>query len=312
MQQAHGLTGECAYIEEAERAAGALTGLGFDLGYQYNNTAFGAGALMWLWKQTGKELYRDLSHVCMASILQNLWLWECRAGCGKHYQTFMGLPPLRSAPYLAVYEELEMLAAFHEYFAVAGDDALPALRVLVPEYCKYLIDRAWHHYPSEFPGELLAEKPKTGFLDRNLSIPVEDMYASWEKVGQVGQQVYGAAAPFVFATRHDHRIPGEEFVVHCDVPVRNFELRPGKVSFRAEGDRRCTCHVRIVAQNFTPLPEVRVTRLDTKKQVKGVLTRFGYLEFELPGNAAVRVNWRHRLHRLNKRRTEWKQTMAKR
>ena len=60
----------------------------------------------------------------------------------------------------------------------------------------------------------------------------------------------------------------------------------------SEGDGRCQCHVRIVAQNFTPLPKVRLVRTDTRKEVNGLLTRFGYLEYELPANARVRVSWK--------------------
>jgi len=56
MMQAWDLTGEDRYLDEAERAAQALEGLGFDLGYQFNNTTFGAGGLLRLWKATGKRL----------------------------------------------------------------------------------------------------------------------------------------------------------------------------------------------------------------------------------------------------------------
>ncbi|HKQ37205.1 MAG TPA: hypothetical protein VJ063_03940 [Verrucomicrobiae bacterium] len=295
MQQAWSLTRDRTFIEEAERAAQALVGFGFNLGYQYNNTAFGAGGLLWLWRKTGKELYRQLSDSCMASILQNLWLWECRYGYGQNFQSFMGLPPLRTAPYLALYEELEMLAAFHEYLGAASEDAPPALRVLLPEYCKYLIDRAWQHYPSEIPREMLADKPGKGILDRKLSIPVEDIRDGWDKAGQVGQQVYGAAAPFVFATRHCHEVKGQDFNMHTDVPIADYRVgkqskNKGTVRFRALGDSRCSCHVRIVARDFIPLPDVRLK--NNGKAVKGELTRFGYLEFELPADASVTLTWR--------------------
>jgi len=303
MQQAWGLTHDPRFVQEAECAAHALAGFGFNLGYQYNNTAFGAGGLLWLWRQTHNELYRQLSDNCMASLFQNFWLWECRYGFGRNFQSFMGLPPLRTAPYLALYEELEMLAAFHEYLDMAGDDAPPVARVLLPEYCKYLIDRAWYHYPSEIPRETLAEKPAKGVIDRNLSIPLEDIRDGWEKVGQVGQQVYGAAAPFVFATRHTHEVRGEAFVVHCDVPIGGYSVHrqtqgKGTVRFHARGDPRCSCCVRVIARDFAPLPQVRLS--NQGKAVRGVLTRFGYLEFELPANAAVTLTWRTVRANINK------------
>jgi hypothetical protein len=293
LQQAFKLTGDRGYIEEAERAARRLVGLGFELGYQYNNTSFGAGGLLWLWRETGCELYRELSHVCMANIVQNFWLWQSSYGYAKHYSIFMGLPPLRNAPYLALYEELELLAAFHEYLELAGDDAPRALRVLLPEYCKYLIDRAWYHYPSELPKDAIADQARSGHLDRNLSIPLEDIYDGWRKAGEVGQQVYGAAAPFVFATRHCHQIRGDDVIVHCDYPVRDFKVRGPvghrRITFAAQGDRRCECHVRIVPRNFTPLPNVDLRSNGRKRE--GLLTEFGYIEFALPGNAEVIVKF---------------------
>lgn len=299
MQHAWELTGDDRYIEEAERAAEKLIGLGFKLGYQFNNTSFGAGALLWLWRQTGRALYRDLAEVCMANIVGNFWLWQCKYGHARHYHTFMGLPPLQDAPYLALYEELEVLAAFHEYLAIAGEDARPALRVLLPEYCKYLIDRAWYHYPSELPADILAEKPTSGCLDRYISIPLEDVRDGWERAGQVGQEIYGAAAPFVFATRHCHTIPGLGFTVHCNYPVRDLVISKnrgsGHVSFDVLGDRRCTCHIRIVPESYVPLPtlQLRFKGRTGWKECQGELMKYGYLEFALPGNASVEVRWQN-------------------
>jgi hypothetical protein len=295
MQQAWQLTGDDKYLKEAENAAQRLEGIGFELGYQYNNTSFGAAALMWLWKKTGNDLYRKLSAVCLASMVQNLWLWECEYGYGRHYHTFMGMPPLRNAPYLALYEELEILAAFHEYFNVAGKDAVTESRVLLPEYCKFLLSRAWYNDPSEIPRDILADKCKSGCVERNLSIPLEDLYDGWTKAGQVGQQVYGAAAPFVFATRHFHQVPGNGFIIACDYPLREMQVQGkalGRASFQLEGDHRCRCHVRITAENFDPLPEVRLFVGTGRKLTKGRLTKFGYLEYEVPGDARIRLEWK--------------------
>jgi hypothetical protein len=305
MQQAWELTHSRRYVDEAIRAANTLPGLGFELGYQYNNTSFGAGGLLWLWRQTGNDLYRQLSEVCLANIVQNFWLWQSNYGCAKHYETFMGLPPLRNAPYLALYEELELLAAFHEYLNAAGTDAPDSLRVLLPEYCKYLIDRAWHHYPDALPKDAIAEKPNSGQIDRKLSIPLEDLYDGRERAGKVGQQVYGAAAPFVFATRHCHFIPNESFLMHCSYPLRNLKIKKSKrtrqATFQLSGDSRCRCHVRIVPQGYTPMPAVALyAGAGQGRKVAGKLTHFGYVEFELPGDASCRLEWNYRLSTKSK------------
>jgi hypothetical protein len=69
MLQAYDLTGERRFLDEAVAAARSLHGLGFRLGYQFNNTAFGAGALLRLWRETGDRSFYDLSLVCLANIV---------------------------------------------------------------------------------------------------------------------------------------------------------------------------------------------------------------------------------------------------
>jgi hypothetical protein len=302
MMQAWDLTGEQRFLDEAERSAEALEGLGFDLGYQFNNTSFGAGGLLRLWKATGKDIYRDLSYVCLANVVRNFWLWECEYGHAKNYHTFLGLIPLRDAIYLALYEELEALAAFHDYLAIGGDEIPASVRLLLCEFCKYAIDRAWYYYPGHLPQEMIEQHPKNGHINRELAIPLEDIYEGWETAGKVGQEVYGAGAPFAFATRHCHRIEGVDFRVHCDYPVQNFVIKrrksrriskAGSVHFQIAGDRRCRSHVRIVPGDYTPLPSIqlKIRRARSLHVVSGNMVENGYLEFVVPGNADVVVSW---------------------
>jgi hypothetical protein len=196
-----------------------------------------------------------------------------------------------------MYEELEVLAAFHEYLRLAGDDVLPALRILLPEYCKYVIDRTWYHYPSELPADVLAEKARSGHVNRRISIPLEDLSEGWKKAGEVGQEVYGAAAPFVFSTRHAHLIPGEEFVIHSNYPAGDLEVEKsaegGRASLQMLGDHRCECQVRIVPSNFTPLPEVSLSVQSRRgrEAPEGHLTEAGSIEYDLPGDARVSIRW---------------------
>jgi len=296
MLQAWELTGERRFLDEAVDAAGTLRGLGFNLGYQFNNTAFGAAALLRLARETGDDTFEGLSLVCLANIVQRFWLWECDYGHARHYNTFLGLPPLQDASYLAIYEELEVLSAFHHYLREAGDAVHPAVRVLLPEYCKHLLDRAWYHYPAELPADILAEKPRSGSLNRQLSIPVEDLGEGWTKAGTVGQEVYGAAAPLVFATRHCFELAGARLTLRCDYPAlidaSEGDEDAGRARLRVLGDGRCRCEVRVIPDHSTPMPEVRLVVKGSKRPVEGRLVEFGGLAFDLPGDAEATVTWR--------------------
>lgn len=301
MLQAWDLTGDRFYIDEAANAARTLQGLGFRLGYQFNNTSFGAKALLRLWRETDDELFRELSYVCLANIFRNVWLWQCGYGNGRRYHTFMGVTPLQDAPYLALFEELEILAAFHEYLRIGGKDIPASLRILLCEFCKYLIDRAWYYYPSEIPEEALADTVKSGHINRHLSIPLEDIYEGWHSAGEVGQEIYGAAAPFVFCTRHMQAIDGANFTLHCDYPIADLEVdrnrkepaKKGRLSFRLLGDGSCSATVRLLPNDYSAMPAavLCVDRGHGPRLVKGKLSEFGYPEYAVPGDARITVEW---------------------
>src|SRR3546814_10319538 len=57
------------------------------------------------------------------------------------------------------------------------------------------------------PAEILAkEDVRNGHIDRTLSFPLEDLDVDGQPGGQVGQEIYGAGAAFVFATRSFHEV----------------------------------------------------------------------------------------------------------
>lgn len=294
MLQAWELTKEKRYLNEAEKAAKKLKGLGFELFYQANNTAFSSGALLRLWKITKNQLYLDLSYLCLANIFRNVQLWDCNYGYGKHFPTFFALFPLKDAPYTAVYEEQEVFCAFHDYLKHAeGEDILPSVRLLITEYIRYLVDRAVYYYPPMLPEEMLEEKPKIGELDDNLWIALEDLHDGWEKSGSVGQEVYGAGNAFGILPRHYHQIPGTKFMLYVDYPVSDFKVQKGKrASFKVSGDEKLNCRMMIVKTERDKLPELLVTDEKQKDQVKGKSVKNGNMEYILRGNQQIRISWK--------------------
>ncbi|QEM04258.1 hypothetical protein DIU31_012340 [Mucilaginibacter rubeus] len=292
MLQAWELTGEKRYLTEAEKAAMHLRGQGFDLFYQANNTAFSAGAMLRLYKITKKEIYRELSYLCLAGVFNNVKLWNCDYGYGKNLPTFFALFPLNDAPYTAVYEEQEVFCALHDYLRYAEDiEILPSVRLLINEYVRYLVDRAAYYYPTMLPKEMLQEKPKIGEVDPNLWIALEDLHDGWEKSGQVGQEVYGAGNAFGILPRHYIRIPDQPFMIFTDYPVYRFATRKqDHLHVRMAGDNRIDCRLMVVKSGHGKLPgvEVRVNQ----KPIDGKKIKGGHFEYLIPGNAEITISWK--------------------
>ncbi|MBD5635213.1 MAG: hypothetical protein IAI49_12115, partial [Candidatus Eremiobacteraeota bacterium] len=146
--------------------------------------------------------------------------------------------PLRDAPYLAPYEELEAHAKFHEFLALGGDDVRPALKFMLAEYQKYALDRCWYYYPDALPVDVLADKVRNGRIERGLSVPLEDLQDGREKSGQVGQELYGAGLPFVLTSRHYMRLDGTGLVAFCEYPMFDFTPSGDGGTWRVGGDAR--------------------------------------------------------------------------
>jgi hypothetical protein len=298
MLEAYDMTGETSYLDEAKEAARALQDLGFTLSYQTNTTGFGAEAMLRLWNLTGDDIYMGLADVCIANLLDNVWLWSCGYGHGPGRRTFFGMFPLHDAPYLAAYEEAEMISKVHDYLNVGRDAIRPSVRLLLAEYARYAVDRLWAYLPAHQAPEAVSDMPRVGSMRKELEIPVEDLQDGWEKSGQVGQEVYGAGMAFVATTRHFRPLPGTSVLLFCDYPVFDLESKrgrgsAGRASFRVGGDRRGFAAIRIIPRDPNePTPEVRLEIGGSQRQVPGDVTPEGHLRFAIPGESEVRLSWR--------------------
>ena len=295
MLQAWELTKDDRFLNEAKKSAKKLKGTGLDVFYQANNTAFSAGALMRLWKITKDKDYLELSYLCLAGIVKNLQLWNCNYGYGKHYPTFFGIFPLNDAPYTAAYEEQEVFSALHEYLRLAEDEDIPAsFSLLFAEFIRYLVHRGAYYFPPNLPKDMLSDEVKTGEIDSDLWIPLEDMGDGWTKSGGVGQEVYGAGIPFGIVPRHYLKVPGEDFMIFVDYPTAGFVCKRKKpISFEIKGDSRLTCRMLILKTGKDKLPEFTVVG-NQQEAIKGTSRKDGHLEFELNGNQPVIIDWKNK------------------
>ena len=249
MLQAFELTDDNRFLDEARAALDAAMGLRFNVNYQANLTAWGAAACMRLWRVTNEQVYLEQSYVYLASFFHNSIIWQSEIDLAVHYKTFMGVTCLQDAPYTAIYECFDSFAAFERYLDDSGPDLEPAARMLVSEYCKYALDRAWYYYPDALPPEAVSpeQRESNGHVDRKLSFPVEDLYPDGQLAGQVGQEIYGGGAAFVFATRAFHAVEGAPFRLRCDHFARAIERTGDRaLTITLDGGETCTAHLNLV------------------------------------------------------------------
>ena len=294
MLQAYELTGEKQYLKEAETAAKKLGNVGYKIMYQANNTAFAAGALLRLFKLTGKELYLSLSYRALASIFENVQLWDCNYGYGKNIPTFFALFPLSDAPYTAAYEEQEVFCALHDYLNHAeGMEILPSVRLLCSEFIRYLVHRAPYYYPPMLPREMISDEVKTGEVDPNLWIALEDIHDGNEKSGAVGQEVYGAGNAFGILPRHFIRITGKPFLIFSDCPISGIRKSEHSVIFHLQGDQRLSYRLRITPlDSSSEKPDLKFSIQSPLVKLHRSVDRKQDLEAFILGNETVRISWR--------------------
>jgi len=281
------LTKEKRYLNEAEKAAKKLADLGLNILYQANNTAFAAGALLELYKITNKKLYLDLSYTCITGLFKNIQLYDCKYGFGKNYTNFFSIFPLNDAPYTAAYEELEVYAALSEYMAKAKDvEILPALKTLLPEFIKYAVGRIAYYYPTMLPKEMLSEEVKTGEIQADLWIPLEDLYNGWQQSGQVGQEVYGAGMAFGIIPRQYIKID-DDFLIFIDYP-HQYSKRGNSVTLKVNGDKDMNCNLKIIKINNH---KIQMNVFEDKEILKPFEKTSKIQEYKVSGQAVIKIQW---------------------
>lgn len=293
MLQAFELTDEPRYLAEARAAIDKAIGLGFELNYQANLTAWGAAACMRLWRITNEAAYQEQSYVYLASFFHNCEIWESEIGHAVHYSNFLGVTCLQDAPYMAMYECFESFRAFGRMLDDSGPYLQPAARLLVTEYCRYVLHRAWFYYPDALPADAIADEQRenNGHVDRKLSFPLEDLYADGQPAGQVGQEIYGGGAAFVFATRAFHNVEGAPFRIYCDHFVRTIETIGDRAfSVMLNGSETSRAGLSIVRRKRHRLPEVRIATA-TGDEIEPVAHGKDRIDYSVPAEGRIILKW---------------------
>ncbi|MBV1690423.1 hypothetical protein KRR38_22740 [Novosphingobium sp. G106] len=292
MMQAHELLGDTVYLDEARKAIDAAKGMRFELNYQANLTAWGAAACMRLWRVTNEFYYLRQGYVYVASFFHNAAIWESQIELAQHYNVFLGVTCLHDAPYMAIFECFDSFAAFERYLRDSGPDLDPAVRLLISEYCKYAIDRGWYYYPDALPSEVLAHDDiRNGYIDTKLSFPLEDLYVDGQPAGQVGQEIYGAGAAFIFATRAFHNVSDAPFRIFCDhFPVTSERTSTRSLAFGLDGGHARAASFRLVRTGRAKLPKFRLSIGDGER-IRPDRVSDDRVDFTIPASGQISLLW---------------------
>jgi hypothetical protein len=296
MLQAWDLSEDSHYLDEARNALRAASDMEFSMLYQTNLTAWGANASLRLWRITQDEAFRDQSFVFIANYCHNCVLWESQIKAAEHHPVFMGATCLHDGPYLAIYECFESFMAFEEFLALGQDDLPDSVQLLLAEYYKYTLHRAWYFYPSELPEDILAKEIRNGEIDRSLAFPLEDLYASGQAPGSVGQEVYGCGAAFTFVTRAYHQPQGASFLIFAEYPTKTWEQpESSKLIFRTRGVKGYDCKIRIIPVGRAVLPTIYLYETDSTTEpnrlLRGRVTEEGHCEFIVSADNSFLLTW---------------------
>ena len=219
-------------------------------------------------------------------------IWESEIGHASKYKVFLGATCLHDAPYMAAFECFDSFAAFERYLKDSGPDLEPAVRLLVSEYCKYALDRAWYYYPDALPEDALAQEDiRNGHIDRSLSFPIEDLYVDGQPAGQVGQEIYGAGAAFVFATRAFHQVSGAPFRIFCDhFPVTSERTSERSLKFGLDGGHARNAVFSLSRLSGETLPRF-ILRTIAGDTLRPVTRRADLIEYQIPASGEISLHW---------------------
>ena len=201
---------------------------------------------------------------------------------------------------MAMYECFESFAAFERFLRASDEGLDPAARMLVSEYCRYALDRTWYYYPDALPENAVSDEQReaNGYVDSDLSFPLEDLYPDGQKAGQVGQEIYGAGAAFIMSTRAFHDLEGVPLTLYCDHFLDMEDLRASanagvagdsRLRLRLNGGAGCTAKLSILQKGDATLPQVKV--MAGGDPVRPHETLAQGTEFHVPADGEVDLSW---------------------
>jgi hypothetical protein len=204
----YGMTHRQLYLNEAQASLPHLLGHGFFLSYEVHMTAYGAATAEELYQRFHASIYRRIAAATLANFFNSVRLWDCTYGncAGGRFHTYMGVNPLPWANYIAMREQYESWLALSAFLTAAGThpgrmmapeaDLVRRFVTATPETMQYAL-------PTKLPTKAETAHPSEySFVTRNQlgwDIPLEDLRDGDSINGVIGQEIYGAGGPLIFA-----------------------------------------------------------------------------------------------------------------
>jgi hypothetical protein len=199
------LTGDAQYLAESKASIAHVAGTGFDLSYETHMTAYTAAAAQRLFTMTGETTYHGYAELALANLFHAVRLWDCTYGTckkGAGYHTYMGLNPLPWSDYVAMLEQYEAWLGLQSYLRYAQDEPA-ATTNLVKAFILYSPRTLQYSLPPLLPpgaaSSAAGEYPFVPHNNLSWHIPLEDLREGEVASGAIGQELYGAGGPFMFA-----------------------------------------------------------------------------------------------------------------
>jgi hypothetical protein len=219
MMRLHQLSGgsDAEVLAAARGAADALARRRMDLCWEVNQTAIGAPACAWLAEAAGEARYRDLAYIPLANTLRWAWLWQGYYGIGKSLTTFWGFSGTPSNPHSCEYESHQVRRFMKDYVALGSARLAPDVRRMLDDCWQRGPTQSWFALPPTIAaagaGKYMApadgSESDCGRVAPDQMVPLEDFHGGWgtdmewfqanSKLGQIGQEIYGAGGPFWYA-----------------------------------------------------------------------------------------------------------------
>lgn len=199
------LTKDDRYLKEAEASVVHMTGKGFNLAYETHMSAYGAAAAERLYTMTKDEQYRGDALLALANLFHSTRLWDCTYGLcrkGSGYHTYFGLNPLPWSDYIAMLEQYEAWLGLRDYLNYAQNEP-GYVRDLAQAFVDESPRTLQYAVPTRLPsGAATTAAGEYAFVPHNnltWDIPLEDLRTGQATSGTIGQEIYGAGGPFMFA-----------------------------------------------------------------------------------------------------------------